>query len=833
MIALLCLFGASLKVQINGYSPIVSNDIVSAVMNSNLKNEEILNIHILEGELDPVTIATSYKDLQTLTMEGTAYVKKGEIPDKCFLNSFLLEVKLTGVTRIGNEAFSKSRRLVKFIAPSITSIGEKAFQDCEVLQEFVFPSGVSVLPKSVLHGCNSITYLSIEGPIKKVPEYFFSGLAKLRFVSIPSSAENFESPFVSSVNVTLIRPLDYCPDTEDVIIPRVATQIGPNLFNGCKKIKRVFVHDKIETIGRSAFANMPDLYNVTFKEPSKLFMINDFAFSNCSSLEYITLPESLRANGKLVFSHSKKLKTVYIHSSYDMEWFGEGIIGLTRAKIEEIVDEFHFEELHGFPKFTPCPTRPPQKPLTYEEKEKYKPKPSNKRENVVFFFSDQQRWDTIGPNGQKLDVTPNIDQLAREGVNFARCYTNQPVCGPVRAIIQSGIYPTNMGIFKNAIPLPVNQPNLLATEMKKLGYSTAYIGKWHLASDKDQQHYETIPVPLKYRGGWDEYWCAADVIEFTSHGYGGYVYDQDMNKREFTGYRVDCVTDFALEFIRNYDDEKPFVLFLSHLEPHHQNDHGCFEGPVGSKEKFRDFEKPADLTKGEGDWEKFMPDYLGCCNALDKNLGRVVEALKEKGIYDDTMIIYTSDHGCHFRSHPEEIEPGGVDDYKCSSFESALRIPLVVKGRDFYGGEVCTRLVSSITFPCTLVRAAGGVQPSTWVGRPLQEWKSDDWEDVLYSQVSQSSIGRLVRTNRWKYVIHVTGKDPMMNGGNDKDTWTDKHLFDEINDPTEKHDLVNDPSYKDIKLKLRELIKQKAYWAGEGNFTIVDTEDIKASPNEL
>ncbi|OHT13917.1 hypothetical protein TRFO_15806 [Tritrichomonas foetus] len=820
----------SIKVSFNGNAPITTDDFAAAFSISGISdNQQVTSLALKRGVFDISEISKMFPNLNELVMSKKATVINNRIPERCFYNSKLQKVHLENVQTIGKEAFAHSSHLVDFSAPGVIDIGLKSFVDCISLKSFVFPPSVTELPKLVLHGCSSLVNLTIEGAVHEIPEFFFTGMLNVRFVYIPFTARDFISPFSNLVNVTLIRPKPakegeppICPARQAFEVPRFANNLGDYIFTGCQNLQHVLISENIQTIGVSAFANTPSLLNVTFAEPSKLFRINDYAFSNCSRLEYITLPETLRSNGKYIFAHSNNLKVVFVHSQFDFEWFSEGIIALTQGQIVELKDPVP-EADNKKPRFTPWPKRPQMKPLTEEERKRYTPKKSNKKENIVFFFSDQQRWDTIGANGQKLDISPYLDQLAREGVNFRNCFTNQPVCGPVRAVIQTGLYATATGCFKNAAPLPDNQPNLLADELKKCGYNIAYIGKWHLASDQDQQHYESIPVPLKYRGGWDQYWVAADVLEFTSHGYGGYLFDQDNNKREFTGYRVDCVTDFALEYIRNYDDsEKPFALFLSHIEPHHQNDHFSYEGPEGSKEKFRDFEQPADLTKGKGDWETWMPDYLGCCNALDKNLGRLIEELKEKGIYDDTLIIYTSDHGCHFKSHTEDIEPGGSDDYKRSSYESALHIPFVAKGRDFYGGHDSDKIISSIDFPPTLIRAAGGTPPAEWRGRPIQDYNNPDWENVMYSQVSESYVGRLVRTHKWKYVIHAEGLRPFGDPGTDKDTWTDKHLFDLEHDPTEKNDLKDDPDYYEIKQQLRELLIEKAKWAGEGTLKIVD-----------
>lgn len=121
-----------------------------------------------------------------------------------------------------------------------------------------------------------------------------------------------------------------------------------------------------------------------------------------------------------------------------------------------------------------------------------------------------------------------------------------------------------------------------------------------------------------------------------------------MKKHAFDGYRVDCITDYALEYLDQYTGEKPFFMTISHIEPHHQNDHGRYEGPAGSKERYCDFELPGDLAALEGDAREMYPDYLGCCKSLDDNLGRLIEKIKEKGLYDNTIWVYASDHGSHF-----------------------------------------------------------------------------------------------------------------------------------------------------------------------------------------
>ncbi len=259
-------------------------------------------------------------------------------------------------------------------------------------------------------------------------------------------------------------------------------------------------------------------------------------------------------------------------------------------------------------------------------------------------------------------------------------------------------------------------------------------------------------------------------------------------------------------------------MFISYLEPHQQNDTNLCEGPDGSKEKFKDYEVPKDLLVGqyEGDWKENYPDYLGSCHSLDYNLGRLIDTLKEKGIYEDTVIIYTSDHGNHFKTREGE--------YKRQCFDSAIRVPLIISGGPFTGGKTYTELVSIINLPPTIMELAGIEIPDGMVEEPLQDLlNGEEWTDNIFYQISEVELARGIRTKRWKYCVHAPHKQELLRMAEkfdpkqyhemlrkavkDSEEYVEQYLFDLAKDPIEENNLVDDPNYEEIRKELAEKLK--------------------------
>jgi arylsulfatase A-like enzyme len=428
-----------------------------------------------------------------------------------------------------------------------------------------------------------------------------------------------------------------------------------------------------------------------------------------------------------------------------------------------------------------------------------------RKPNVFVFFTDQQRWDTTGVHGCPLDLTPNFDRMAAAGTHVAHSYTCQPVCGPARSCLQTGMYATRTGCYRNGIPLAPDA-RTLAHHFSEAGYRTGYIGKWHLA-DGDSAG----PVRPEQRGGYD-YWLASNALEFTSDAYETTMYDRDNQPVRLPGYRVDALTDAAIRYIDENQDE-PFFLFVSFLEPHHQNHRDDYPAPDGYAERYTGKWTPPDLAALGGSSPQHLGGYFGMVKRLDEALGRVLDSLKSLGLSDDTVVLYTADHACHFKTRNGE--------YKRSCHDSSLRVPTALCGPGFDGGGRVRELISLVDLPPTLLDAAGLPVPPEMQGRsllPLLNGRSDDWPGEMFAQISESQVGRCVRTHRWKYSVSAPDKSGWQDAASDR--YVEEFLYDLLADPYELTNLVAHESHAEVRTVLRERLLNRMADAGEPPATI-------------
>ncbi|MDQ8194106.1 sulfatase-like hydrolase/transferase [Coraliomargarita sp. SDUM461004] len=448
--------------------------------------------------------------------------------------------------------------------------------------------------------------------------------------------------------------------------------------------------------------------------------------------------------------------------------------------------------------------------------------------NIIVFLTDQQRWDSCGCYGQQLPVTPELDRMAQHGTCFSHAFSPQPLCTPARSCLQTGRYASETGVFMLDIALPTDEKTI-AHRMSEVGYDTGYIGKWHLAATNlryadpkkrpgQQEPFECFvdPIPEDRRGGYD-YWLASNHLESTTQGYGGHLFDGEGKRREFPEgrFRVDAMTDWALEYLDSRTEEKPFFLFLSFIEPHWQNNRKAHDSPYGMAEQFEGAEIPGDLKDYQGqpawlipNWRDEYSHYLACCHSLDQNLVRIRSKLSEMGVADNTVLAFTSDHGCHFGKH----NTGAKD----SCHDASIRVPLVIDGPGFTGGGKNGHMASLIDLPPTLMRAAGIEIPDTMRGRPLQEAvdvNADAWRDEVFYQISPSILGRGIRNKQWKFSVKAPDKD----GWDEVSSpvYVDEFLFDLERDPHELNNLVDDPDYESVRVQLRARLVERIVEAGE------------------
>lgn len=422
--------------------------------------------------------------------------------------------------------------------------------------------------------------------------------------------------------------------------------------------------------------------------------------------------------------------------------------------------------------------------------------------NVVVFLTDQQRWDSCGAHGNPLDLTPNFDRFARRGTHFENAFTCQPVCGPARACIQTGTYATTNGVFKNRVALG-RQPATLAGLFSGAGYDTAYIGKWHLAGAAGGSRERQAAVPAEHRGGYD-YWLAADALEFTSEPYATKLFDGEGNERFLPGHRIDALTDAAIDYLADRHD-KPFFLFLSHLEPHHQNSTDSYPAPEGYAERYRGRWIPPDVGAFGGRGYGDLGGYCGMVKRLDEAFGRLLEALRSLGMERETVVLFTSDHGCHFGTRNRELAPGCRDDFKRSCHESALRVPAAMNGSIFRGGGAVDEFVSLVDIAPTLLDACGISVPAHMQGRslvPVLRGGTEEERTEVFAQISESQVGRAVRTRRWKYSVKAPGADGFELSAAER--YEEDCLYDLWSDPYELHNLIRYESHSHVADTLRE-----------------------------
>jgi arylsulfatase A-like enzyme len=408
------------------------------------------------------------------------------------------------------------------------------------------------------------------------------------------------------------------------------------------------------------------------------------------------------------------------------------------------------------------------------------------RPNIVFIMADDHALEAVGCYGSWLKdfvVTPAIDQLAAEGMRFNNFCCNNSICSPSRATYLTGQYSHKNGAYGlNAVINP-DSP-WVSAELQKAGYQTGVFGKWHLKSRP--QGFDRYKV-TKGQGQWFDPTFYTDKSEW-AYGGGG---DEDAIEKH-KGYSSDVYTDHALAWLNKRDRSKPFCLMLHFKAPHHSYEYPerwshLHEGKIVpepfnlhedvkqtsplmkgkhwghmllNRGYFQRHEKDADIpmwphdgtdkSKTSAGYQHLIHKYLRCVAAVDENVQRVVDALEEQGIKDDTLIIYTSDQGYWLGQH-------GLYD-KRLILEESLKMPFVVRyPKEIKAGSVSDALTSNVDLARTLLDYAGAPAPKAMQGRNLrpllQGAEPGDWRKaVWYAYWTAGHPHWGVRTDRYKLI---------------------------------------------------------------------------------
>ena len=302
------------------------------------------------------------------------------------------------------------------------------------------------------------------------------------------------------------------------------------------------------------------------------------------------------------------------------------------------------------------------------------------------------------------------------------------------------------------------------------------------------------------------------MLEFTSDAYHTVLYNSDNQPVTLPGYRVDAVTDATIRYIDAHQSD-PFYLFTSYIEPHHQNHLDDYPPPDGYRERYTGKWIPPDLAALGGSTHQHIGGYYGMVKRLDEALGRVLDSLKSLNLLDNTILLFTSDHGCHFKTRNAE--------YKRSCHESSIRVPTALHGPGFNGGGQLQQLVSLVDLPPTLLDAAGIPVPEEMQGRsilPLTRGETEGWPEEVFVQVSESQVGRAVRTHRWKYGVTAPGGRGAPGAGSEQ--YVEEYLYDLQADPYELANLVGRESHQEVAAVMRERLIRRMVEAGESAPTI-------------
>ncbi|MCZ6632581.1 MAG: sulfatase [bacterium] len=435
---------------------------------------------------------------------------------------------------------------------------------------------------------------------------------------------------------------------------------------------------------------------------------------------------------------------------------------------------------------------------------------SDQRPNILFLLSDQLRRQALGVYGDGDARTPHLDAFAKRGVRFTNTCSTYPICVPYRFTLMTGEYAHTRkvpGIEYRMSPAE----RTLADEFNEAGYETVYVGKWHLDGGHGRmgsaRQCGLTPVPRTHQGRWEK-WFGFELRNGPFDTF--YFEDGDPTPRSIAGYQTDGLFNLGMDYLDGRADDRPFCMVIS-VEPPHPP----FEAPEDLQAAWegREIQLPSNFeAEDESQRERFILErqrYYAMVENLDDNVGRMMAFLERTGLLDNTVVVFTADHG----------ELGGSHGLRSKQwpYEESVGVPLMVCGPGVPEGAVLEDPTSTEDLFPTLLGLAGLKPKNELMGMDLTALMQGDCqglerEGVMLEFVAElregppfyDKVWRGFRTSRYKYT--VTGDN--MAGR----PW---QFFDLEKDPGEAQNLVDDPAYRDEVVRHHRLLCER----------LVETED--------
>lgn len=438
--------------------------------------------------------------------------------------------------------------------------------------------------------------------------------------------------------------------------------------------------------------------------------------------------------------------------------------------------------------------------------------PNAKPRNVVFILSDDHRWDAMGFMGHPFLETPAMDSMAENGVFLKNAFVSTSLCSPSRASILTGLYTCNHRVIDNNRMVPEGTI-FFPQYLQRAGYDTAFIGKWHMGGHTDNP-----------RSGFNHWVSFRGQGSYLPSNNGLNVNGERVPQK---GYITDELTDYAVDWLKSRDKDRPFFLYLSHKGVHanftpaerHKGRYADVEivPPATQADTAENYEgRPRWLKDQRNSWHgvgfpyhsnldiaQYYRNYCEALLSVDDSIGTVLQTLKDMGEYDSTLVIYMGDNGFMFGEH------GLID--KRVAYDASIRVPMVMQCPElFQPGTVVEEVVANIDIGPTIMEAAGLETPAYMDGQSfiqIAQKKEIPWRDyflyVYYWEKNfpQSPTVFALRGDKFKYITYYG-------------LWDTDELYDLENDPGETKNLIADPKYAQVVREMENKLYQMLDEAG-------------------